>query len=482
MWNAECELKDRTPYPDPPAPRYNMASIRIPHSAFRNGLSRREWLRLSTAGVVGYSLSGWLGAFAEETAKNPKRKRACILLWMNGGPSQMDTFDLKPGHDNGGPYKEIATKVAGIKISEHLPKIATHMDKMAIIRSMSTKEADHGRATYQMRTGHLPGSPVQYPTLGSLFSREMEQKGAELPSFVSIAPYRFFSPAAYGSGFLGPRYAPLVVGEGRQSLIPIPGLQQDNYDDALKVGDIDLPTGVDEERAAARIELLGEMQKDFLEKRSSISSQSHRSAYQRAVTMMRSKATKAFNLDDEPAALRDRYGRNLFGQGCLLARRLIEQGVPFVEVSLASAANLTLGWDTHLNNFDAVRQLSEVLDPAWATLMDDLKNRGLLDSTLIVWMGEFGRTPKVNGNKGRDHWANSWSTVLAGGGIKGGQVIGKTSDDGMEVKERKVGVDDFLATIALALGIDGTKQNNSNVGRPIRIIEPTAKPIKEVLA
>jgi hypothetical protein len=444
-------------------------------------LTRREWLKLSTAGVVSYSLSGWLGALADDAAKDPQRKRACILLWMNGGPSHLDTFDLKPGHENGGPFKEIETSVPGIKISEHLPKIAKHMDRMALIRSMCTKEADHGRATYQMRTGHVPGGPVQYPTLGSLFSKELEQPGAELPNFVSIAPYRFFSPAAYGPGFLGPQYAPLIVGEGQQALIPIPG-QQSNYEDSLKVQDIDLPAGVGAERSSARVRLLEEMQKDFLEKRSAISSQSHQSAYQRAVTLMRSKATKAFDLDEEPKELRDQYGRNLFGQGCLLARRLIERGVPFVEVSLATVGNLALGWDTHINNFDGVRQLSGVLDPAWATLMEDLKAKGLLDSTLIVWMGEFGRTPKINGNKGRDHWANSWSTVLAGGGIKGGQVIGKTSADGTTVEERPVGVEDFLATVALALGIDIKKQNQSNVGRPIRIVEPTAKPIKEVLA
>jgi hypothetical protein len=400
---------------------------------------------------------------------------------MNGGPSQMDTFDLKPGHANGGPYKEIATSVPGIKISEHLPKIATHMKDMVLIRSMKTKEADHGRATYQMRTGHLPGGPVHYPTIGSLFSKELEQPGAELPGFVSIAPYRFFSPAAYGPGFLGPQYAPLIVGEGQQSLIPIQG-QRDNYEDSLKVRNLALPNGVGAERASARIDLLREMQDDFLQTRSAIPSESQRSAYQRAVTMMRSRATKAFNLDEEPKALRDRYGRNLFGQGCLLARRLIEQGVPFVEVSLATIANLTLGWDTHINNFDGVRKLSETLDPAWSTLMGDLKQRGMLETTLIVWMGEFGRTPKINDNKGRDHWANSWTTVLAGGGIKGGQGVGKTSADGMEVTERPVGTEDLLATIAAALGIDIKKQNRSNVGRPIRIVEPTARPIVEVLA
>ena len=354
---------------------------------------------------------------------------------------------------------------------------------MALVRSMSTKEADHGRATYQMRTGHLPGGPVQFPTIGSLFSKEMEQPGAELPNFVSIAPYRFFSPAAYGPGFLGPQYAPLVVGEGQQSLIAIPGLQQNttSYEDSLKIQDAALPPGVTAERTAARMKLLGEVQDDFLAKRSASSSQSQRSAYQRAVTLMNSKATKAFDLDEEPKELRDRYGRNLFGQGCLLARRLVERNVPFVEVSLANTGNLVLGWDTHINNFDGVKQLSAVLDPAWATLMEDLKDKGLLETTTIVWMGEFGRTPKINGSQGRDHWPTSWTAVLGGGGIKGGQVIGKTSADGKEVTERPVSVEDFLSTVAKALGIDAKKQNNSNVGRPIRIVEPTAKPIEEVL-
>jgi uncharacterized protein (DUF1501 family) len=334
-----------------------------------------------------------------------------------------------------------------------------------------------------MRTGHVPGGPVQYPTMGSLFSKELGSPEAELPNFVSIAPYRFFSPAAYGPGFLGPSYAPLVVGEGTQSLIPIPGRQTStNYDDLLKVQDIDLPAGVGNDRSNARVKLLREMQKDFIETRAALSSESHQAAYDRAVTLMRSNATKAFDLDDEKKELRDRYGRTLFGQGCLLARRLVERGVPFVEVSLATVGNLALGWDTHANCFDGVKTLSGVLDPAWSTLLDDLKQRGLLDTTMVVWMGEFGRTPKINGNKGRDHWANSWSTVLAGGGIKGGQVIGKTSADGTSVEDRPVGVEDFLATVAKGLGIDTSHQNNSNVNRPIRIVEPTAKPIQEVLA
>jgi uncharacterized protein (DUF1501 family) len=252
------------------------------------------------------------------------------------------------------------------------------------------------------------------------------------------------------------------------------GGQQNNVDQLLKVQDLDLPAGVGERRSTARIELLDEVNEEFLREHAAPPSLSHKAAYQRALKMMRSAANKAFDLTEEKAAQRDAYGRNVFGQGCLLARRLVERGVPFVEVTLN-------GWDTHANNFDSVQRLCDVLDPAWASLMDDLKDRGLLDSTLIVWMGEFGRTPKINPNKGRDHWANSWSTVLAGGGIQGGQVIGKTSADGTTVEERPVAVPDLLGTVCKALGLEIEKQNNSNVGRPIRLVEPTAKPIKEVL-
>ncbi len=267
-----------------------------------NHLSRREWLTLSSAGVIGYSMSGWLENLAAATATSPERKRACILLWMAGGPSQMDTFDLKPGHANGGPYKEIATSVPGIKISEHLPKLATHMKDMVLVRSMSTKEADHGRATYYLRTGRLPGGPIQYPPLGSFVAKELERPDAELPSFVSIAPFRFLNPAAYTPGFLGPQYAPLIVGENGNGLGPQRG---GDVAQALRVQDLDLPGDVNAKRAAARLQMLDEMEQDFLAQHASIAAQSHRTAYQRAVTMMRSAAVKAFNLDEEPAKLRD---------------------------------------------------------------------------------------------------------------------------------------------------------------------------------
>jgi hypothetical protein len=443
-------------------------------------LSRRDWLRLSAAGVTAYSMAGWLETLADDVASHPKRKRSCILLWMNGGPSQMDTFDLKPGHANGGPFKEIRTSSPDLRISEHLPRIARFGDRMAVIRSMSTKEGEHGRATFLMRTGYQPTGPIQYPTLGSLVAKELGANDAPLPNFVSIGPGRLFNGAADGPGFLGPQYAPLVVGAGNPFFQP----QDRGYEQALKVQDIDLPGGVDRAHANARIDLLQEMESDFLADHPGVAPLSHKTAYDRAVKLMRTEANKAFNLDEEPPMLRDAYGRNLFGQGCLLARRLIERGVPFVEVSLFGIRdnNSFYNWDSHQQNFQAVRKLSEVLDPAWGTLMEDLKQRGLLDSTLIVWMGEFGRTPRINAGQGRDHFPNAWSTVLAGGGIKGGQAFGKTSADGSKVETRPVSVSDFLATICLALGIDPLKQNNSNVGRPIRIADKNAQPIKEILA
>jgi hypothetical protein len=441
-------------------------------------ISRRDWLKLSAAGVVSFSVSGWLKSLADDAAGHPQRRRSCILLWMNGGPSQTDTFDLKPGHANGGPFKEIQTSAPGLKISEHLPKIAKFGDRMTVIRSMSTMEGDHDRATFYLRTGYLPQGSIEYPAIGALLSKELGQEDAALPNFVSIAPYRFFARNAFGPGFLGPRYAPLIIGDAGAPFTPA---NASGYEKALKVQDLDLPAGVSRTQAEARIDLLQNMERDFAAERPDLTMASHRTAYDRAVNLMRSQAARAFNLDDEKPALRDAYGRNLFGQGCLLARRLVERGVPFVEVTMGGVNGGAFGWDTHLNNFEQVKALSRVLDSAWATLMGDLKEHGLLDSTLIVWMGEFGRTPQINGTNGRDHFPTAWSTVLAGGGIKGGQAIGKTSADGSAIEDRKVSVQDFLATVCLALGVDPLTQNTSNVGRPIRIVDKAAQPIREVL-
>jgi hypothetical protein len=457
-----------------------MSKTRYADTSGGRGLSRRQWLHLAAAGVAAASSSGWIETLAEVAAGDPQRRRSCILLWMTGGPSQLDTFDLKPGHDNGGPYKPIATSVPGIAISEHLPKLARQVEHLAVIRSMSTKEGDHSRATFLLRTGYVPQGPIHYPCLGALVAKELQRDDAELPGCVSIAPYRSLSPAAFGAGFLGPEYAPLVVGDSGFVRVQPGG----TYDaSALKVADLALPPGVGIGRADARLDLQGGLARDFQATHPGSAAVSHRSAYERAVRMMRSRAAQAFHLDGESQQLRDAYGRNPFGQGCLLARRLVERGVPFVEVALSGVdGSQAFAWDTHQANFESVKKLSAVLDPAWATLIADLKMRGLLETTLVVWMGEFGRTPKINKQGGRDHFPAAWSTVLAGGGINGGATIGRTSDDGMTVADRPVAVADFMATVCKALGIDPTKQNPSDVGRPIRIADPAGRPIVEALA
>jgi hypothetical protein len=444
-------------------------------------VSRRELMKLCAAGVLGASYSGWIEALANETATNPQRRRACILLWMNGGPSQTDTFDLKPGHANGGPFREINTSAPGIRISEYLPKLAQNMHDMVLIRGMRSNEGDHGRGSFLMRTGYLPQGPIQYPTLGSLVSKELGASDHPLPNFVSIAPFRVFNQAAYGPGFLGPQYAPLLVGDqGNRGFNPN---QPNAYEAELRVQDLAAPNDVTSGQVDARIGLLEEMEREFVARHPGVSPQSHQTAYNRAVRLMRTEARTAFNLEEETARIRDAYGRNLFGQGCLLARRLVERGVPFVEVSLGNFQGNPAGWDTHNDNFNSIRRLSAILDPAWGTLMEDLRDRGLLETTTIVWMGEFGRTPRINPQQGRDHYPNAWTTVLAGGGLRGGRVVGRTSTDGTTVEaDRPTSVPDFIATICRALGIDPTKQNMSNVGRPIRIVENGARAISEIIA
>lgn len=417
-------------------------------------LSRRDFFKLSTAGVLTTSVSGWLDVLAAHAAGSNGKHKACILLWMDGGPSHKDTFDMKPNTENGGEFKPISTSVPGIQISEHFPKLAKQMQHAAVIRSMSTGEGAHGRAKYYLHTGYREGQGgLVYPSIGSIVSAELGRRESPMPNFVSVGN------RSYGAGFLGARHQPLVVtdpGRGVQNLKPT----------------------VDNKEFADRVGLLEQMEQGFFRTYKATSIGDHRTTYQRAVQLMRSKEAKAFDLSLEPAAAKEAYGSTKFGEGCLLARRLIEVGVPFVEVTLG-------GWDTHQNNFERVKQLSAQVDPALSALINDLKTRGLLDSTLVVWMGEFGRTPKINARgpkPGRDHYPRAWSTVLLGGGIKGGQVIGRTDKEGAAVEDRPVSAIDFMATICTVLGIDYTKQNNTSIGRPIRIAEKGATPIKELFA
>ncbi len=441
-------------------------------------ISRRQALQATGLGLLGASASGWFPLLAEELAADPQRRRHCVLLWMTGGPSQTDTFDMKPKHANGGEFKEIETNVPGLRFSEHLPGLAKQADKLAVIRGLSTKEGDHGRGTYLMRTGHQPMGPIQYPGIGSSLSKELGRDDDAMPNNVSISPYRAFNQAAFSPGFLGPKYAALTVGATDVFQAAQPG-QNDDYAE-LRVDDLQPAANVDERQVAGRVELWRTLQDSFLSTHQLESPVAHNTVYERAMRLMNSEAARAFDLTEESDKVREAYGRGRFGQGCLMARRLIEQGVGFVEVSLGTFGGGALGWDTHRDNFNIVKSLSAELDAGWSMLMKELDERGLLESTTILWMGEFGRTPKINRGTGRDHFPGAWTCVLAGGGIKGGQAYGKTSEDGTTVEDGKVDVGDVLASLCRAVGVSPDKQNISELGRPIRIAEGRA--IEDVLA
>lgn len=427
--------------------------------------SRRNWLRLSALGAIGVSQSGWLQSLAADMSGGRKRHKSIIMLWMNGGPATIDLWDLKPGNDNGGPFREIETTAPGVRISEHLPNLAKRAKELAIIRSMATREGDHRRARIVSVTGYTPQGAIQFPALGSLVSHELSTPSADLPGFISIGGH---DDGDLGGGFLGPQFSPFVVGGGGRMNGGGDGL------DEIRVPNLDRPAGVSSATFAKRLDLLAGLEKDFDTGKASTVADTLKAANNRAVRLMRPEAAAAFRLEDEKEAVRDSYGRTTFGQGCLLARRLVERGVAFVEVTLD-------GWDTHANNFTSVKRLSGTLDTAFAALLADLKDRGLLDNTVVVCQGEFGRTPRINGNQGRDHWPASWAAVLAGGGIKGGQAVGKTSKDGTAVESNPTRTADLIATVVKAAGIDPMKQNMSNVSRPIRIADPSGKPIQEVL-
>lgn len=442
-----------------------------------NQIDRRRWLQSAGMGLLGASMSGWLPALAQQVASDPRRRRHCILLWMGGGPSQTDTFDMKPGHENGGEFKEIKTSVPGVRFSEHLPQLAKHADQLAIIRSLSTKEGDHQRGTYLMRTGRVPVPAEPYPAIGASLAKQLASPEIALPPYVSIGANLGFGRGAFGPGFLGPKYAPLLVGGSGQS--GTSAAPDEGYAE-LKVDALDPPPGVSELQMQHRQRIWKTLQNRFLDRHPGATTRAHQAVYENSLRMIQSDASAAFNLSEEAEEVRTAYGRGTFGQGCLLARRLVERGVPFVEVSLNTASDGNYGWDTHNDNFTAVESLSSELDAGWATLINDLSQRGLLESTTIVWMGEFGRTPKINGRVGRDHFPQAWSCVLAGGGIAGGQTYGRTSEDGTHVEEDQVSVDNVLATLCTALGVPPDTENLSNTGRPIPISE--GDPIKQLLA
>jgi Protein of unknown function (DUF1501) len=401
---------------------------------------------------LGFGTLAWLALSRRAGAAAPKRAKACILLYMEGGPSQIDTWDPKPGRPTGGEFKAIDTKVAGLQVSEHLPLLAARARALAVVRSVTSKEGNHQRARHLMHTGYPPQGGVAHPALGAIVGETRGAGGRELPSYVSVA-----GPGE-DAGFLSPALSPFIVQKPSQGVKFL--AHAGGIDDARFAQRIGLWRGLEDGFAAAHPDagLVG----------------GQRALGEQAVAMMGAPATAAFKIEDEPAAARDAYGDSDLGAGCLMARRLVEAGVPFVEVTQK-------GWDTHKDNFTTVKQLSTHLDQAMSALLDDLGRRGLLESTLIVWMGDFGRTPKINANAGRDHYPQASSVVLAGGGVRGGQVLGATDADGVEIRDRPVSVPDLFRTIAKLLGVDPDVVRIAPSGRPIKTVDG-GQLIKELLA
>jgi len=407
----------------------------------KNGvIGRRDFLTMLGAGSAAAGMS-WTEVVKLNAAELRKQGRACILLWMQGGPSQFDTFDPKPGHANGGELKGIDTRTAGIRIAENLPKVAQQSDKLAVVRSMTTKEGNHQRATYLMHTSYVPSSSVSYPTLGAAVTHSLPETAGELPSFVRIGR----AASAGNGGFLGNEFDAFQLTS------------------ATRMPDNVKPT-TDVPRYQRRLGLLGRLEGASGPEIAPEQIADHRKLYDQASKMILSPSMDAFDLKRESDKVLESYGRSEFASGCMMARRLVEAGVSFVEVTLGN-------WDTHQDNGTRTQQLCGQLDQPFAYLLEDLSQRGLLDRTLVVWMGEFGRTPRLNPRNGRDHYPRAFSAALAGCGVRGGQVIGETDESGSDVADAPVNERDMFQTIYRALGINAAKENMSPIGRPIKLVD-----------
>ena len=402
-------------------------------------MKRREFLA-STAGVLG--LLQTLKANQEEIKKNGK---SAILLWMGGGPSTMDIWDLKPEATTGGPFRPISTS-GDVQICEHMPLMAKQMHNMAIIRSMSTREADHMRGRYYMHTGYVPSPSMEHPSYGSVLSHQLRRDDIEIPQFVTVGG------GSMGAGFLGAQYNPFSV----------------NSDGRIRNLDMKV-----DERLIQRAYALDFLETNFINQKRGSLAKDHQSVLKQTFNLLTSEQMKAFKIAGEPEPVKERYGDNGFGKGCLMARRLVEVGVPFIEVNLG-------GWDNHQNIHPTLKDNKlPVLDQGMSALVEDLEQRELLKDTAIIWMGEFSRTPRINGNAGRDHWARSWSVVVGGAGMNGGIAVGETNDDGTKVITDPYSSQDVMASVCKALGISLSTTFTSNSGRPMKIAN-SGKIIKEL--
>ena len=413
-------------------------------------LTRRRLLGqagIFTAGMLGMPLRHLLAA---DVGKSRKAEQV-ILFWMGGGMSHVDTWDPKPGRPVQGDFEAIKTSADGIQISEIFPKLAKQMHRAALIRSIAGTQGDHGLATYQLQTSYTNSGNVVHPGIGSVVAYEKQPLG-DLPELISI------SGMAHSAGSLGQKCEAYYVGR--------PG-ERDPY--------LAFPEGISKEKGAKRLEILQRMNARSLAATGAPPMQASDTALKDAVALMHSPALEAFDLDKEKPATLERYGNTEFGRGALLARRLVETGVRFVQVNRG-------GFDNHAGVFQAMRAHGDVMDPALAALMEDLHATGKLDTTLVVVLSEFGRTPNINKQGGRDHHASVFSCFMAGGGVVGGQVIGKSDEDAMKPAERPVKVNDLHASICCALGIEHTKEITTPQGRPMTLVSKGAEPVQEVFS
>ncbi|MEZ6067082.1 MAG: DUF1501 domain-containing protein [Planctomycetaceae bacterium] len=413
----------------------------------RVSLTRRGLLRIAAGLGVSYLLPR-LSARAAES-RGPERPKSLITLWMAGGPSQLDTWDPHPESKHGGPIRAIKTNVPDLEISHLLPRMAERMRQLNVIRSLVSKEGDHERGTYFVQTGYRPDPTVVHPALGAILARSLPNERIEIPMHVALATGDDFEAAA--GGYLGASFDAYRIYD--------PGRNLQNME-----------SRVPEDRQQRRLENLAVLSKSFQTRRELQASDSqHQKVIEKALTMMSSEQLRAFRLEDEPQETIERYGDSRFGRGCLVARRLVEHGVRSIQVTLN-------GFDTHASNYEGHVTQTNQLDPAFAALMDDLAARDLLDSTIVLCIGEFGRTPRINGLDGRDHWPNGFSCVVGGGGLRSGQLIGGTDPD-RQVEDSETApheptkIQDLYATILQVMGVDWTEEIITPIGRPLALSE-----------
>lgn len=447
--------------------------LSVQHSAV---LARRELIRIGGLSALGVGLgdlfrSHRAAAGAERAIGTPARARSCVLIWLDGGPSHLETFDVKPDapKEVRGPLDSIATSIPGVRISECLPRTATLLDRLAIIRSLTSPLGEHNFGTHYLMTGYRPTPVLEYPTFGAVLAHT-NRNTPVLPSHIAVPDFRVGGGRFSGGGYLPSETRPFSVGS-------------DPSKKDFQVRGLDFYRGIDVARLDRR--------RQFVNTLNRFSAGVDRSPetsvdpdLDRAFRLITSpEARAAFNLSEESPETRRKYGNRSIGQSCLLARRLIERGVPFVTVN-------NRGWDTHENLYTRLKEgytgaevgvgLIPSLDLALAALIDDLEDRGMLDETLVLVMGEFGRTPKLNVAGGRDHWPRVFSAVLAGGGVPGGQVIGSSDSVGESPADRPVTPADLAATVYTLLGIDPGLELHTTDGRPVRVAPSDAEVVQEL--